>query len=104
MTSAKGGKEVHALDVARAVDLLLRVDVSRIAGQAFNCYDQYVSEEQVAGIAKELTGRVSEVSNLNRGPRNQIDTKKIRALGMTFGGELLLRRTVQELVEAAGSF
>lgn len=98
--SAKGGKEVHAADVARAVELLLTADAKAIAGQAFNCYDRYVAEEQVARIAKELTGSQSEIVPLNRGPKHQIDTRKIRALGMTFGGEELLRRTVQELVEA----
>jgi nucleoside-diphosphate-sugar epimerase len=98
--SSRGGKEVHAADVARAVELLLRVDAGRIAGRSFNCYDRYVAEEQVARIAKELTGSKSEVSDLNRGPKHQIDTQKIRALGMTFGGEPLLRQTVQELIDA----
>lgn len=98
--SARGGKEVHALDVARAVELLLTVDAKAVAGQAFNCCDLYVSEEHVAGIARELTGSASTVSDSNRGPRHQIDTNKIRALGLTFGGEPLLRRTVGELVEA----
>jgi len=100
VTTAKGGKEVHAHDVARAVELLLNADVRTIAGQAYNCYDLYVAEEQVARIAKELTGRPSEIASLNRGPKHQIDTRKIRTLGMTFGGQELLRRTVQELVEA----
>jgi len=98
--SARGGKEVHARDVARAVDLLLRADAPRVAGQSFNCCDLYVSEEQVARIAKELTGSASAISDLNRGPKHQIDTAKLRALGMTFGGEALLRRTVQELLAA----
>jgi nucleoside-diphosphate-sugar epimerase len=98
--SARGGKEVHAADVARAAELLLRADAGRVAGQSFNCYDRYVSEEQVARIAKELSGSASEVSDLNRGPKHQIDTSKIRALGMTFGGEHLLRQTVRELIRA----
>jgi nucleoside-diphosphate-sugar epimerase len=100
VASARGGKEVHALDVARAVELLLHADAKAVAGQSFNCYDLYVSEEYVARIAKELTGSTSEIASLNRGPKHQIDTRKLRALGMTFGGEELLRRTVQELVEA----
>jgi nucleoside-diphosphate-sugar epimerase len=98
--SAKGGKEVHALDVARAIDLLLKAEAKAIAGQAFNCYDLYVSEERVANIARELTGSASAISALNRGPKHQIETKKIRELGMTFGGEALLHRTVEELIEA----
>jgi nucleoside-diphosphate-sugar epimerase len=100
LEAPRGGKEVHAADVARAVDLLLRVDAKLIAGQSFNCNDIYVAEEQVARIAKELTGSASMISDLNRGPKNQIDTSKIRKLGMTFGGESLLHRTVKQLVEA----
>jgi hypothetical protein len=78
----------------------LKADAKAVAGQSFNCYDLYVAEEHVARIARELTGSISEVAALNRGPRHQIDTGKIRALGMTFGGEPLLRRTVAELIEA----
>lgn len=100
VATAKGGKEVHAADVARAVELLLGADAKVIAGQAYNCCDRYVAEQEVARIAKELTGSPSEIADLNRGPKNQIDTRKLLALGMTFGGEPLLRRTVQELVEA----
>jgi nucleoside-diphosphate-sugar epimerase len=100
IASAKGGKEVHAADVARAVELLLNAEARRIAGQAFSCYDRYVAEEEVARVAKELTGSASVIASLNRGPKHQIDTRKLRELGMTFGGEPLLRRTVAELVEA----
>jgi hypothetical protein len=98
--SSRGGKEVHVADVARAVELLLRAEARAVAGHSFNCCDLYVAEEHVARIAKELTGSPSEIAALNRGPKHQIDTRKIRALGMTFGGEPLLRRTVAELVEA----
>jgi nucleoside-diphosphate-sugar epimerase len=100
VASAKGGKEVHAADVARAIALLLNADAGVVAGQSYNCYDLYIAEEHVAQLAKELTGSVSEIAKLNCGPKNQIETRKLRALGMTFGGEPLLRRTVQELVEA----
>ena len=98
--TAKGGKEVHAADVARAVELLLSADTKAIAGQSFNCCDRYVSEQEVARIAKEISGSTSDIADRNRGPKNQIDTTKLRHLGMTFGGEPLLRRTVQQLVEA----
>jgi nucleoside-diphosphate-sugar epimerase len=100
IASAKGGKEVHAADVARAVHLLLTADKDAIAGQAFNCCDQYVAEETVALIAKELTGSGSDIARVNRGPKHQIETGKIRALGMIFGGDALLRRTVQQLLDA----
>jgi nucleoside-diphosphate-sugar epimerase len=100
VASARGGKEVHAADVARAVALLLGADARAVAGQAFNCYDRYIAEQDVARLARELGGSTGEVADLNRGPKNQIDTRKIRSLGMTFGGEALLRRTVQDLIDA----
>ena len=57
---------MHAADVAGAVDLLLHADPHRIAGQAFNCYDRYISEQEVARIARERTGSRSEIADLNR--------------------------------------
>jgi nucleoside-diphosphate-sugar epimerase len=100
IATAGGGKEVHAADVARAVGLLLRADAAAVAGQAFNCCDRYVAEEHVARIAKDLSGSPSEIAGLSRGPKHQIDTGKLRGLGMHFGGDELLRRTVGELVAA----
>lgn len=101
IATSKGGKEVHAADVACAVNLLLGADASVITGQSYNCYDMYVAEQDVARIANELAGSASTIADLNRGPKNQIVTEKLRALGMTFGGEKLLRKTVGELVSAS---
>jgi len=100
--SDRGGKEVHAADVAKAVGILLSADGQQIAGQAFNCCDMYVAEQTVASFAKDITGSDAEVVGNNRGPKNQIDTSKLRGLGMEFGGEPLLRKTVEQLVTAAG--
>jgi nucleoside-diphosphate-sugar epimerase len=100
IASARGGKEVHAADVARAVELLVNAEAQAIAGQSYNCYDRYVAEQDVARIAQELSGGTGEIADVNRGPKHQIDTRKLQALGMTFGGEPLLRHTVQELIEA----
>ena len=96
--SAAGGKEVHAADVARAVGVLLNAE--NVAGQAFNCCDGYVAEQEVAEIAKEMTGSSSEIAQLNRGPKHQIATDKLRTLGVSFGGRPLLVRTIQEMLEA----
>src|SRR5262249_40534342 len=101
IATPKGGKEVHAADVSRAVEVLLRADATKVAGHSFNCYDQYIAEQEVARIAKELTGSRSEIADLNRGPKHQIETGKLRASGMVFGGGALLRKTVSELVETA---
>ena len=97
--TGRGGKEVHAADVAKAVGILLTA--SGIAGQAYNCTDRYVAEETVAQMAKELTGSPSTIAKLNKGPKHQIETGKLRALGMAFGGERLLRETVEALVAVA---
>ncbi|MBN1342336.1 MAG: NAD(P)-dependent oxidoreductase [Phycisphaerae bacterium] len=98
--SAKGGKEVHASDVAKAVALLLNIDEDTIRGQAYNCYDLYVSEQHVAEIACEIAGVECAIADQNVGPKNQIETGKLRGLGMRFGGEALLRQAIGELVEA----
>lgn len=98
ISSPKGGKEVHAGDVAKAVGMLLKADERSIAGEAFNCYDRYIAEEEVARIAKQLSGSSSTIASLSRGPKNQIVTTKLQGLGMAFGGEPLLRQTVQDII------
>lgn len=94
----RGGKEVHAADVARAVEILLEAD--GIAGQVYSCYDRYISDYEVASIAKQVTGSGSVVSGERASPKNQIVTVKLRGLGMEFGGEKLLRETIRQLVDA----
>lgn len=100
VTCTGGGKEVHALDVARAVELLLRAD--GIAGQAYNCYDRYISEYDVATLAKRLTGSSSHIAGEQRRPKHEIVTDKLRALGMRFGGEAFLVSTVKQMLAAIG--
>lgn len=99
VASPRGGKEVHAADVARAVALLM--EAPGIAGQAYNCYDLYIAEQTVAQIAREITGSASEITLLNQGPKNQIDTSKLKALGMSFGGRQLLEEYVRQLIDTA---
>ena len=98
----RGGKEVHAADVARAVGVLLKAEPDRISGEAFSCYDQYISQFDVATIAKELTQSSTEIAGGQTRPRHQIGTDKIRGLGMEFGGETLLKQTIQQIVDAVG--
>ncbi len=94
----RGGKEVHAADVAKAVEILLAAE--GIAGEVFNCYDRYVSEYEVATIAKEQAGSKGEIRGGPTTPKHQIVTDKIRRLGMEFGGRLLLEHTVQQILDA----
>lgn len=94
---SRGGKEVHAADVARAVSILLTAD--DVAGQAYNCYDIYIAEQDVAEITQRLTSSASRIENLKRQPRHTIETGKLRALGMTFGGRPLLERTIESMLK-----
>ncbi|NUQ61502.1 MAG: NAD(P)-dependent oxidoreductase [Pirellulales bacterium] len=94
-----GGKEVHAADVARAVEMLLTA--GGVAGQVYNCYDRYVSHHEVATIARQISGGNSRIEGEPSAPKNQIVTDKIRRLGMEFGGRPLLEETIREMVEAA---
>lgn len=96
----RGGKEVHAADVAKATLLLLDSPSEKIIGEAFNCYDRYISEWDVAHLARRLSGTQAEIRGRQTSPKNQIVTDKIRGLGMTFGGERLLEETVQSLLQS----
>ncbi len=93
-----GGKEVHAADVAKAVEVLLAAD--GIAGQAYSCYDRYISEWDVAHLAKDLAGTDARIRGEQTRPKHQIETGKVRALGMEFGGDALLEATVRQMLEA----
>lgn len=95
-SSDHGGKEVHVADVAKATAILLHAP--GIAGQAYNCYDLYVADQDVARIARDITGSRSQIADLNRGPKSQILTDKLRSLGMSFGGRPLLEATIRELI------
>lgn len=101
VTCNRGGKEVHAADVARAAHLLLHAPAEAVTGQAFNCYDLYVSQWDVAHLAKDLSASQAVIQGEQTAPKNQIETAKLRALGMTFGGREQLERTIGELITAA---
>jgi len=93
-----GGKEVHAADVARAVGILAEAPPQQITGEAFNCYDRYVSHETVARIAKQLSDSDSEIVEHGTQPKHQISTDKIEALGMRFTGDDAVRQYIGDLV------
>lgn len=96
----RGGKEVHAADVARAVEILLNADEAAVIGRMFNCYDRYISEYDVATTAQKISGARGEIRGGQTRPKHQIVTERLRSLGMEFGGTPLLERTIAELVEA----
>ena len=103
MVCRRGGKEVHAADVARAVGLLLQAPAAAITGEAFNCYDQYISEWDVAHLARELSASNGPIEGSQTTPKRQIETGKLLALGMVFGGRERLRETIAALVRCVQS-
>jgi nucleoside-diphosphate-sugar epimerase len=97
--NARGGTEVHGSDVARAVWLLLTAP--EVGGQVYNCSDLYVADRDVALIVQRLTGVAGPLPEPPASPpSNVMETGRLRALGMMFGGRALLERAVAELVEA----
>ncbi len=98
VTTAGGGKEVHVHDVAKAIELLLTTD-SDITGQSFTCYDRYISEFDVATLAKSLCGSSSNITGNSKIPQHEIVTTKIRDLGMNFGGAERLQETIKQIIE-----
>jgi nucleoside-diphosphate-sugar epimerase len=99
----RGGKEVHAADVAKVIEILLDAPAEKITGEAFNCYDMYISEWDVAHLGKDIAGSSAEICGSQTVPKNQIHTEKLRGLGMEFGGRELLRQTVGQLVDAVSA-
>lgn len=102
VTCNRGGKEVHAADVAKAAEVLLRADEKSIAGLVFNCCGRYISEWDVAHLAKRISRSSAVIVGRQAAPKNQIVTAKLQSLGMVFGREQFLEATVTELVSAAG--
>jgi len=96
----KGAKQVHASDVAKAIKLLIHAPVGAIKGEAFNCYDRFISDDQVADLVQQITGQTVAISHRASPAKNIIDTRKIQSLGLKFGGEPLLEQTVRELIES----
>ncbi len=101
VTCERGGKEVHAADVARGATLLLTAP--GVAGELYNCYDRYISQFEVASLAQKLSGSRGRIMGKQTAPKNEIVTANLRALGMEFGGQSILEQTIGQLVNAAKS-
>jgi nucleoside-diphosphate-sugar epimerase len=91
-----GGKEVHVADVAKGIQVLM--DADDIVGESFSCCDRYISDFEVATMSKQICGSNSEIIGQPKSPKHQIDTSKLRALGMRFGGTELLEQTIKQLI------
>jgi nucleoside-diphosphate-sugar epimerase len=71
----RGGKITHVQDVADA--LTLAVGDASVGGQFYNLVDRYLYWQEVAEIARELTGSSARIEDRKgSGPKNQFDTRK----------------------------
>lgn len=100
VTVQGGGKEVHAGDVARAINLLCQAPSDVVTGGIFNCCDRYVSQHEVATIAKELSGSKASIEGIPSQPKNQIVSNRLKGLGFQFGGTERLRNTIAEILKS----
>jgi nucleoside-diphosphate-sugar epimerase len=100
VTCQGGGKVVSAADVARAIEILLQAETAQIAGQAFNCCERYLSDWELAHVARELAGTAGPIEGGPKTPQHQIETGKLLSLGMQYGGDPLLRETLSQLIAA----
>jgi len=94
-----GGKEVHVSDVAKAIRVLLAAPAEKVAGEAFSCCDAFYSHRDVASLAKRVAASPADILGSQKSPKHQIETKKIRALGMKFSGMRTFERTVTDICE-----
>lgn len=95
---ANGGKITHVQDVANA--LALAVGDVQVAGEVFTIVDGYIYWQQVAEIAKELTGSKSEIADRKgTGPKNQFDCSKAIAFFERHENHLALRRGIEGVRE-----
>jgi hypothetical protein len=54
----------------------------------------------VALLAKELSDSNAQIAGKQSSPKNEICMDKLRSLGMSFGGDDLLRATIQKMIGA----
>ena len=99
---ARLSTEVHGLDVAAAVWLLLTAPAEDVAGRSFNCADLVVDTRTVmAQLAARLGRRAELPAPATAQLRHPMHTPALRALGWHPGGERLLEKTIDELAECA---
>lgn len=87
----RGGKITHVQDVADA--LALAVGDAETRGRLFNLVDCYLYRQQVAEMARDLSGSTSTiVDRRGPGPRNQFDCSAAIAFFDRHGNAVALRR------------
>ena len=98
---ARLGTEVHGVDVANAVWILLAAPAKAVAGRAFTCADLLVDTREVmARLAQQLERPAQLPEPARNRVRHPMRTAALQALGWHPEGEERLARTISELAES----
>lgn len=97
---ARSATEVHGEDVAKAVLALLAAPAEEIAGRAFNLSDIVVSHREIVALVQREAGVNGPLPEAGVPTSAVMRSDAIAALGVRFGGQALLEKTVRELVAA----
>ncbi|MBW8639094.1 NAD(P)-dependent oxidoreductase [Hoeflea sp. WL0058] len=91
---ARCGTEVHGVDVASAVALLLEQPVETVSGEIFNVSDILVDRHDLLDMVRLQTGCSHALPGRSDSLPNSMDTEKLRGLGWRPGGLPLLKKSV----------
>ncbi|MEM6981101.1 MAG: SDR family oxidoreductase, partial [Planctomycetota bacterium] len=92
-----GGKVVHVLDVARAIEHLLMTSET-ISGETYHCCDAMVTHAEIVEIVGEYLSRTVDTTGQRKADHHPITSQKLRDLGFQFGGTPRLRQTIAEMI------
>jgi dTDP-glucose 4,6-dehydratase len=93
-----GGKVVHVKDVAAAATTLLETEAA-IAGETYNCCDQFFSEHAIATRVMEITNAKATLVGEPKSAGREMSSAKLQSLGFQFGGLSRLDETIQQIVQ-----
>ena len=95
--------EVHGLDVAKAIELLLTSSREVVVNRSFNCSDVAISERQIAELLRRIhQGQEPLANGLPEAiaAQNSLRCEGLRQLGWVPGGLLGLVATLEHMVSA----
>lgn len=96
----RAATEVHGRDVGQAVRLMLEAEASKVSGQSFNVSDIVTDRREILSIYQRATGcRHPLPDPADRSAVAEMATDKIRTLGWTPGGRVLLEDAIKCLAE-----
>lgn len=101
--ASRAGTEVHGIDVAAAVRLLLTRPAGEVAGQVYNCSDLYLSTREIAEIVQKLSGARGPLPAPCHDPDFPVmNCDRLKGLGLVFGGKARLEKTLADIIARLG--